>query len=71
MPSKEANMNAVAVRIIIYVLSPVLTTLVALVPGWGVAYADGVLSIDVLTLVTAVAGGLGLSGAIFAKWGVK
>ena len=64
-------MNAVAVRIILYVLSPILTTLVAMVPGWGVAYADGVLSVHVETLAAAVAGGLGLSGAVFAKWGVR
>ena len=64
-------MNAVVVRIILYVLSPILATLVAMVPGWGVAYADGTLSVNVETLAAAVAGGLGLSGAIFAKWGVR
>lgn len=64
-------MNAVAVRIILYVLSPILTTLVAMVPGWGVAYADGVLSVHVETLAGAVVAGLGISGAVFAKWGVR
>lgn len=64
-------MNAVAVRIIIYVLSPILTTAAAALPGWGVAYADGVLSVDVETLAGAVVAGLGLSGAVFARWGVR
>jgi hypothetical protein len=64
-------MQHVIVRMILYVLSPVLATAVALVPGWGVAYAEGIISIHVETLAAAIVGAAGLSGAIFAKWGVK
>lgn len=64
-------MNAVYVRLILYVLSPLLTTLVALIPGWGVSYVDGVLSVDVDTAAGAAVAAIGLSGAILAKWGVR
>lgn len=64
-------MNSVYVRMALYVLSPILTTLVALIPGWGVTYADGVLSIDMTTAASAAVGAAGLSASIFAKWGVK
>lgn len=64
-------MNSVYVRMALYVLSPILTTLVALIPGWGVSYADGVLSIDLTTAAGAALGATGLSAWIFAKWGVK
>lgn len=64
-------MNNVYVRLALYVLSPLLTALATMIPGWGVAFADGVLSINIETLAAAVVGGLGLSGAIFARWGVK
>ncbi len=64
-------LNNVYVRIALYVLSPLLTALVTLLPGWGIAYADGVLTIHIETLVGAVVAALGISGAIFAKWGVK
>lgn len=64
-------MNNVYARIALYVLSPLLTALVALLPGWGIGYADGVLTIDVGTVVGAAAGALGLSGLVFRKWGVR
>lgn len=64
-------MNSVVVRIILYVLSPLIPALLALLPGWGVSYAGGVISIHVETLVAAVVAALGLSGAIFARWGVR
>jgi hypothetical protein len=64
-------MHSVLVRMIIYVLSPLLATGVALVPGWGVAYSDNVLSIDLETLIGSVVAAAGLSGAIFAKWGIR
>lgn len=64
-------MNHVIVRMVIYVLSPLLATGVALVPGWGVAYADGVLSVHMETLVGAVVAAAGLSGAVFARWGIR
>ena len=64
-------MNNVLVRIVLYVLSPLLTTLVAMIPGWGVSYANGVLSIDIATLAGAAVVALGLSGAVFARWGIR
>jgi len=64
-------MNSVYVRIFLYVVSPVLTTLVALIPGWGVAYSNGVLTVDLSTAAGAAIAALGISSAIFARWGVK
>lgn len=64
-------MNNVIVRIIIYVISPLIPALIALVPGWGISYAGGVVSIHLETLVGAVVAALGISGAIFARWGVR
>ena len=66
-------MNNVAVRMALYILSPVLVTLVGLLAGWGVGYdaASGVLTIHLETALAAIFGALGISGAVFAKWGVK
>jgi len=64
-------MSNIVVRIILYVLSPVLATLVAAVPGWGVSYADGVLTVHLESAVTAIVAALGISGAVFARWGVR
>lgn len=64
-------MGNVYVRLIIYVLSPILTTLAALLSGYGVSYADGVLSIHVEALAVAVVAALPISGGIFARWGVR
>lgn len=68
---KGYPMSNVYVRITIYILSPVLATIVQMIPGWGVAYADGILTIDVNAVIAAVVGGLGISAGIFAKFGVK
>lgn len=66
-------MNSVLVRMILYILSPVLATLVALIPGWGVSYdaATHVLTINLSVVIGAVVAALGLSGAVFARWGVR
>jgi len=64
-------MNSVIVRVIFYVLSPILTALVTMLPGWGVAYADGVVSLHLETLIGAVVAALGVSGAVFARWGIR
>ena len=64
-------LSNVYVRLALYILSPLLTALVAAFPGWGIGYADGVLTIDLATLVGAIVVAVGLSGSIFAKWGVK
>ncbi|RGP37930.1 hypothetical protein [Pseudotabrizicola alkalilacus] len=64
-------MNSVVVRMILYVLSPLIPPLLALIPGWGISYAGGVVSIDLETLIAAFVAGLGISGAVFARWGVK
>lgn len=66
-------MNNVLVRMIIYILSPILATGVAMIPGWGVGYNvdTHTLTISLTSLVTAVVTAFGVSGAIFAKWGIK
>ena len=64
-------MTNVYARMILYILSPILASLVAMLPGWGVAYADGVLTIDTEALVGAVVAAMGVSGAVFARWGIK
>lgn len=64
-------MNSVVVRIILYVVSPLIPAALALLPGWGISYAGGVVSIHVETLVAAVVAALGISGAVFSRWGVR
>jgi hypothetical protein len=64
-------MNSVIVRVVLYILSPLIPALLALIPGWGVSYAGGVVSIHVEALVAAVVTAFGLSGAVFARWGVR
>lgn len=64
-------MNSVVVRIILYVLSPLIPAMLALIPGWGITYDGGAITIQLETLVTAVVAAFGLSGAVFARWGVK
>lgn len=64
-------MNSVYVRLALYVLTPLLTSLVALIPGWGVSFDGSTLSINIETLAAAVVAAFGVSGAIFARWGVK
>lgn len=64
-------MSSVYVRLALYVLTPLLTAFAAAIPGWGVGFSDGVVSINIEALAGAVVTAFGLSGAIFAKWGVK
>lgn len=64
-------MSNVLVRMVLYVLSPLLATGVALVPGWGVAFDGTTLSINIEVLIGAVVAAFGLSGAVFARWGVR
>ena len=66
-------MQHVIVRIVLYVLSPVLAAAVALIPGWGIGYdaATGTLTVHLSSLVGAVVAALGISGAVFARWGIK
>jgi len=64
-------MNIVLIRVIFYVLSPLLTMAATMLPGWGVAYADGVVSLHLETLIGAVVAALGISGAVFARWGIR
>ncbi len=66
-------MHNIIVRMVIYILSPVLATAVGLISGWGVSYnaATHVLSLDLPALIGAVVAAVGLSGAIFARWGVR
>ena len=68
----NALLQPVVLRVIAYVLSP----LIAMVP---VAYAGAVhfdavtytLTVSFPGLVSAAIGGLAASSAIFAKWGIK
>ena len=71
--TRGQSLQAVAVRVILYVLSSILVAWAALLGGWGITYSEaaGVLLIHVETVVTAIVTALGLSGAVFAKWGVK
>lgn len=64
-------MNNVIIRIVLYVLSPLISAAIALLPGWGISYAGGVVSIHVEALVGAIIAALGISGAVFARWGIK
>lgn len=65
-------MNPVYIRLILYVLSTLAGLIPAAWAGW-VSYdaATHVLSVNVEGLLMALAGGLTVSGGIFAKWGVK
>lgn len=66
-------MHNIIVRMVIYILSPILTAAVALISGWGVSYdaTSNVLSLDLPALIGAVMAAVGLSGTVFARWGVK
>lgn len=64
-------MHNVFVRLIVYVLSPLIAGAVAMIPGWGVTYEDGVVSVHIETLAAAVVAAAGLSGAVFARWGTR
>jgi hypothetical protein len=65
-------MDPVYLRLIVYVLS----TLLAMVPASWAGFVSYDATLQVVTislpgLITAVAGGLAVSGGIFARWGVK
>jgi len=64
--------NAVYIRLLAYVLSTAAGLIPAAWAGW-ISYdaAAQMLQISIPGVVTAVMGGVGLTGAIFAKWGVK
>jgi len=66
------NNNLVYVRLLAYVLSTVAGLIPAAWAGW-ISYnaVTQMLQINILGVGTAILGGLGLTGAIFAKWGVK
>jgi hypothetical protein len=68
-------MHSVSVRLIIYILSPILGMVATILPGWGIAYADGIVSIHIETLATAavgaVVGAATITPYVFAKWGTK
>lgn len=67
--------NPVYLRLLTYVLSTLPGLIPAAMAGW-VAYdpglgAWGTLHIEVQGMALAIASGLGISGGVFAKWGVK
>ena len=64
--------NLVYIRLLAYVLSVVAGLIPAAWAGW-ISYneASQMLQISLPGMATAVTGGVGLTGAIFAKWGVK
>ncbi len=66
-------MHNIIVRMVIYILSPILAAAVALISGWGVSYdvTSHVLSLDLPALIGAVVAAVGLSSAIFRRWGVS
>lgn len=66
-------MTNVYVRLIIYILSPIMTMLAGLLTGWGVAYdaTTHVLTLDLPAVIGAAIAATGLSGAVFARWGVR
>lgn len=65
-------MNPVYIRLLAYALSTVLGMIPAAWAGWISFDATAqMVQISVPGFAAALAGGLGLSGAIFAKWGVK
>lgn len=65
-------MENVYVRLLIYVLSIVFGMIPAAWAGW-ISYdeASQMLQISVSGLAVAIVGGLGLTGAVFARWGIK
>ena len=69
-------MNAVLQPVILRIIAYALSSLIAMIPAAyaGLAVynpATGDLTIHMSGLVTAALAGVGASGAIFAKWGVK
>ena len=58
-------------RTVLYVLSPLWPALAAAGMGLGVTLADGVLSVHVETLLTALFAGGAISAGILRRWGVR
>ena len=71
-PEGNTMPNVVYLRLLAYVMSTVAGLLPAAWAGW-ISYdtATQMLQISIPGIVTAVTGGLGLTGAIFAKFGTK
>lgn len=61
------KLNPVYLRIVAYMFLPMLGT----VPGVTVDLAQGIITIDIDTLLAGIAAGAVGAGAIFAKWGKK
>lgn len=70
-------MNNINVRMLIYVLSPLLTMAAPLLAGYGVTLdaEQGILSIHLETLFSVAGGGLlggfAISKGVLAKWGKR
>jgi hypothetical protein len=62
----------VYVRLLVYVLSIIFGMIPAAWAGW-ISYdeASQMLQISVPGMAAAVVAGIGLTGAVFARWGVK
>ena len=65
-------MNAVYIRLALYLASTLLGMIPASFAGW-VSYNAGthLLSVNVEGLLTAIVAAIAVSGGVFAKWGVK
>lgn len=61
------NINPVYLRLASYIFLPMIGTL----PGVTVDMAQGIVTIDIDTLLAGIAAGIAGSGFIFAKWGSK
>ncbi len=64
-------MNLTPIRVLFYALSPVLTAIAPMLMGWGIAYENGVISIEVEALLITLGTALGASGGVFKIWGKK
>lgn len=65
-------MNLVYIRLIVYVLSTVFAAIPASWAGW-IDYdaVNQTVTISLQGLSSAIVGGLGMTFAVFKKWGVK
>ena len=61
------QINPVYLRLVSYIFLPMIGTL----PGVTVDMAQGIVTIDIDTLLAGIAAGIAGSGFIFAKWGKK
>ncbi|MBK8909142.1 MAG: hypothetical protein IPM60_15035 [Rhodospirillales bacterium] len=64
-------MHPVYIRILAYVFSSMLALIPAAAAGWGVAYADGILSVHIETLATALGAATIGSLGVFRLWGTR